>query len=374
MGDKKRLRTQKQDAKTMEVSYRLDFSWTIEIYLSWKDTVAQNRYWCSPTYRQKTDRNGDHEFKIRITPNGTSLTSIGHMECCLIYAGPDYSVTCESELGIKKSNGEMFPILEKMKMKLPKEEDFEDYVERCKEKAIDLSKLKKHKATFLQGDDLEFVGFVQIISFEETVEDTTNDGYDQSNYTKTDSKRTLISKLRESFDTKQSMSMENYNSFSDFKVICGKEEHAKTFNVHKIFLALGSPVFKAMLQNDCHEASSNTLSVTDVHPDTMQKLIHYMYTDDITEDMADEELLAAADKYQIESLKIVCESRLMSALKLENSIRLGVISHLHGSERFKDKVATFLAKHWSNIKDNEDIKEIKRHPDLLLKIMSRNMK
>ena len=91
-------------------------------------------------------------------------------------------------------------------------------------------------------------------------------------------------------------------------------------------------------------------------------------TDEVDEIDIDCHLLAAADKYQINLLKSTCESLLMANIIVENAMEIGVASHLHGSDVFKNEITKFIAKNWSTIKD-EKMETVKLYPKFLLEIM-----
>lgn len=70
-------------------------------------------------------------------------------------------------------------------------------------------------------------------------------------------------------------------------------------------MAARSPVFAACFEHKMSEAQSDRVVVDDVEPDVMKELLRFMYTDTAPnlERMADT-LLAAADKYQLDRLKV----------------------------------------------------------------------
>ena len=119
----------------------------------------------------------------------------------------------------------------------------------------------------------------------------------------------------------------------------------------------------------CVESKTNMVTIPDVSKDTMEKLLLFMYTDEIDDNTIDTELLAAADKYEISRLKAICECTLVTKLNVTNAMKIGVSAHLHGSDIFKKDVISFIKNYWSKIKE-ENLDIAKSHPDLLLEIMS----
>lgn len=90
-------------------------------------------------------------------------------------------------------------------------------------------------------------------------------------------------------------------TFTDCVLTCG----GRDFNVHKAILAARSPVFAAMFEHKMRESQSDRVDVADVDAEVMREMLRFMYTGQAPnlERMADD-LLAAADKYQLDRLKV----------------------------------------------------------------------
>ncbi|GIY19768.1 speckle-type POZ protein-like A [Caerostris extrusa] len=112
---------------------------------------------------------------------------------------------------------------------------------------------------------------------------------------------------------------------------------AETFPAHWFILSARSPVFRAMLQSDVNEKAQDCIDIEDVDAETVRRMLLYMYTD-ACEDLQWEsasKLYAAADKYQILSLKEECSSFLMSNLDTANACDALMIADLHKDEHLK---------------------------------------
>ncbi|KAF0897311.1 hypothetical protein E2562_035619 [Oryza meyeriana var. granulata] len=93
----------------------------------------------------------------------------------------------------------------------------------------------------------------------------------------------------------------------------------ETFAAHRCVLAARSPVFKAELYPGGFlrpAAAGRCVDVDDLDAGAFRALLHFVYTDTLPE-MASRDvpamarqLIAAADKYQVERLKLVCEDML----------------------------------------------------------------
>lgn len=75
--------------------------------------------------------------------------------------------------------------------------------------------------------------------------------------------------------------------------------------VHKAVLATRSPVFAACFEHKMSESQSDRVIIDDVEPDVMKEMLRFMYTGTAPNlDRMADTLLAAADKYQLDRLKV----------------------------------------------------------------------
>ncbi|XP_023318721.1 speckle-type POZ protein-like [Trichogramma pretiosum] len=112
----------------------------------------------------------------------------------------------------------------------------------------------------------------------------------------------------ETIDTiKFDFSFDN-EKLSDVKLIVEEEE----IPAHKIILAAVSPVFRVMFTNDTLENKENLVKITDTNKNIVKEMLRFIYTGkiDVIETDMIIELLVAADKYKIDSLKNKCAKML----------------------------------------------------------------
>jgi len=136
-------------------------------------------------------------------------------------------------------------------------------------------------------------------------------------------------------------------------------------------LSMGSPVFRAMFSHETEEINENPVQIKDIWFETMNKLLHFLYTGTISDDMVNEELLMAADKYQISRLKAICENVITKSLDATNALNTVIATQLYGSEAFKNVCITVLAKHWENIDKVEKTSATENYPDLMVSIFDK---
>ncbi|XP_008544990.1 speckle-type POZ protein B-like [Microplitis demolitor] len=123
----------------------------------------------------------------------------------------------------------------------------------------------------------------------------------------------------------------------------------KEFQGHKFMLMVRSPVLTAMFSHDMIEKKTNEISIPDITPEIFEKILEYFYTDEITDlDAYAECLLKAADKYQIQSLKDICQESLSKTLTVENSLKMIDTANLYNANELLAFTNDFIA---SNIKN-----------------------
>ena len=78
----------------------------------------------------------------------------------------------------------------------------------------------------------------------------------------------------------------------------------KNFRIHKLIFGARSCVFQAMFQTNMAEALAGEATIEDLDDDTMEEMIHFIYTGRLSGKQFDKlSLLYAAKKYQLDSLK-----------------------------------------------------------------------
>ena len=91
----------------------------------------------------------------------------------------------------------------------------------------------------------------------------------------------------------------------------------EAFPAHRAVLAGRSPVFEAELygSSSTTETDAHTVTVRDMRPVTFRALLHFIYTDSLPamshlgmDEMREllQHLLAAADRYATDRLKVMC--------------------------------------------------------------------
>ncbi|KAG8183315.1 hypothetical protein JTE90_002805 [Oedothorax gibbosus] len=119
----------------------------------------------------------------------------------------------------------------------------------------------------------------------------------------------------------------------------------KSFPAHRSILAARSTVFRAMFEKEMTEGRSGVVDVNDVDAATMSKLLGYMYSDSLEGIQFAEaaKLLYAADKYDVQSLKLGCCDILIAGLTIDNACEALVLADRH-SDDLMTRTMDFIGK------------------------------
>lgn len=151
--------------------------------------------------------------------------------------------------------------------------------------------------------------------------------------------------------------------FSDITLNVGDRQ----FPVHKAVLAARSMVFNAMFEHEMEERKLNKVDIMDVDHEVMYEMLRYIYTGKAPNlhKMADE-LLAAADKYALDRLKVMCEEALCTNLNIDNVSDIFVLADLHSAEQLKNHAIDFINSHATDVMETTGWREmVASHPHLV---------
>ncbi|KAL6093493.1 hypothetical protein STEG23_030055 [Scotinomys teguina] len=128
-------------------------------------------------------------------------------------------------------------------------------------------------------------------------------------------------------------------------VVAGQE-----FRAHKAILAARSPVFRAMFEHDMEEKRKNRVDIDDLEPQIFKTMMNFIYTGKAPDlDSMADGVLAAADKYGLERLKVMCEDALCRNLSVENAAHTLILADLHSSGQLKTQALDFITAHASEV-------------------------
>ncbi|XP_066351744.1 BTB/POZ and MATH domain-containing protein 1-like [Miscanthus floridulus] len=129
----------------------------------------------------------------------------------------------------------------------------------------------------------------------------------------------------------------------------------ETFCVHRAILTARSPVFKAQLFGSMADAQTDSITLHDVQPEVFRILLRFMYTDTVPTDTdlikhlegssaTDllQHLLAAADMYQLDRLKLMCAQKLWDCVSPETVAATLVCAEMHNCPELKKRCIDFF--------------------------------
>ncbi|RLN12477.1 hypothetical protein C2845_PM09G21100 [Panicum miliaceum] len=127
-------------------------------------------------------------------------------------------------------------------------------------------------------------------------------------------------------------------------------DSGKRFPAHKTILAARSPVFMAEFFGHMNEKGSQSVRIQDMEAAVFKAMLHFIYTDMVPE--LDEEpgaaamaqhLLAAADRYGLDRLKLICEGKLSGGIDVDTAATTLALAEQHNCSLLKAKCVDFIA-------------------------------
>lgn len=130
------------------------------------------------------------------------------------------------------------------------------------------------------------------------------------------------------------------NKYGDVTILIGDQR----FLAYKGILSAQSSVFAAMFEHEMQETIENHVTINDVDPDVFRELLRYIYTDQLTANLNGMafKLYAAADKYDISTLKSLCRDHLMDKLNWKNAVETLILADTHNDLEMKNQTLRFL--------------------------------
>ena len=154
---------------------------------------------------------------------------------------------------------------------------------------------------------------------------------------------------------------------TDMTIKCKGED----FPCHSLVLSARSPVFKAMFQANMMESETKVVKIEDIEPAVVAELLHFIYTGGTNENTSQEiylELLEAADKYDLDSLKEICEEYLCSGLGINNAVEYLILGDMCQAQKLRENALRQVAANMASIVKTESYQKLKQYPDILIEI------
>ncbi|CAL5079949.1 unnamed protein product [Urochloa decumbens] len=159
----------------------------------------------------------------------------------------------------------------------------------------------------------------------------------------------------------------------------------EAFAAHGAVLAARSPVFRAELFGGMKEAAGCTcttsrrrVEVEDMEPGVFEAMLGFVYTDTVPELDREGEaaaamaqhLLAAADRYGLERLKLVCERKLGDCVTVGTAATTLALAEQHGCAQLKARCVEFIAGYLDAVLETEGYKHLEAScPSVLTELL-----
>lgn len=171
--------------------------------------------------------------------------------------------------------------------------------------------------------------------------------------------------------------------FSDVTIYANGRE----FKAHKAILAARSPMFRGMFSHDMKETKFNRVEVSDVDPDVLEEMLRFIYTGKSSlearlqakeqKDQKEQEreqhlaigLLQAANKYQLDRLKLICEEALYKTLTADSVAEILSLADLYSAAQLKNQAIEFISTHATEVIETEGWNRmVRENPHLVAEV------
>jgi speckle-type POZ protein len=117
------------------------------------------------------------------------------------------------------------------------------------------------------------------------------------------------------------------------------------FAAHRAVLAARSPVFKAQLFGSMADATMSSIPLHGISAATFRAMLRFMYTDACPEEADDySDLLAAADRFELDRLKLLCARKLWNNVSEDTVAVTLICAETYNCPQLKSKCVGFFGE------------------------------
>lgn len=132
----------------------------------------------------------------------------------------------------------------------------------------------------------------------------------------------------------------------DVTIVVGDRKH----RAHKIILTSRSPVFKGMFNAKMKEQDTGVVTISELSYECVAALLEFIYTNDCSIDLdMIEELLHAADMYDVSGLKAKCGAELLKNIEIDNALEVYASLERYQVEPATKQALAFIIQHAKKI-------------------------
>ena len=144
---------------------------------------------------------------------------------------------------------------------------------------------------------------------------------------------------------------------------------SKEIPAHRLVLSACSPYFCAMFTNQMLESQQNYVTLTDLDGQTVEEIVDFAYTGEITihEDNV-QPLLKAASILQLCEVVSACCAFLSSQLHASNSLGIATFAQAHGCTWLEHRAMEYVQDHFMEVVEGEEFVQVS--VEHMLKLMA----
>lgn len=125
-----------------------------------------------------------------------------------------------------------------------------------------------------------------------------------------------------------------------------------------------------MFSHNFQETRSNRVVVTDLEPEAVVEMIRFIYSNRVQSlERVNRHLLAAADKYNIQDLKEICERSLCDSMTVENVSGLLLFARDRFSVNLKRKTIDFITRNIEAVTHSSGWNELVCEPLIMTEVV-----
>lgn len=136
------------------------------------------------------------------------------------------------------------------------------------------------------------------------------------------------------------------------------------FKVHKIILTNKNEVFRVMLESPMIESTENRMEITDCDSSAFKTFLVYLYTNEVSSENIDFDLLMIAEKYLDIPLKKLCFEKLGSEISSENVVEIARLATQFNFEELIIHCQKFFTKNYKKMTGTPQLKAILKNKPL----------
>ena len=153
----------------------------------------------------------------------------------------------------------------------------------------------------------------------------------------------------------------------------------RQFKAHKSILATRSQFFAAMFDHPTKENLTNQVEVEDVEPAVFNEVLRFIYTGRLSESTMGKmtiDILAVADKYLLDQLKMECEIHINNRMSAENCLKLLLVTDEHHPAFHLKKYADeFFRRFSGEVMETDDWRKGEQnHPEQFVSMLKKIVK